>query len=139
MPGLSRSQLTSSTAPCPFGPHVHLAWRRNTQRGWKLDFHHPNQGWENPTTAAVLGGQPTTCSQGWWGESNDAFEPLKFLISDSSRASKDCFKQILSSNKPGSTCQASYGHCAVSRNASHLMYNLVLIGLQVIIRVQVLG
>lgn len=39
-PGLSRSQLTSSTAPCPSGPHVHLAWKRSTQRECEQDLPH---------------------------------------------------------------------------------------------------
>lgn len=101
----------------------------------------PASSWtgENPTT--TLGGHPTISSQGWWGESSNAFKPLNFLTSASSRASKDYFKQILSSNKPECICQASSGqHYTVSRNASHLDVQFeLLIGLQLITRVQVLG
>lgn len=89
---------------------------------------------ENPSATGTLGGQPTTCSQSRRGDRSEAFKPLSFLISASRRANKDYFKQILSSNKPESICQASFGqHYAVFRNTSHLDTQFVPpIGLQLI-------
>lgn len=139
--GLSLSQLTNSTAPCPSGPHVHLAWRRNIQWGWELilknsSFPDPSQqwlGWENTTATAMLRGDPTVSNQESFGR--DTIKPLNFLTSPCSQANKDYFKQILSSNKPCYICQTSFEReYPISRNASHLDVQFVLpIRLQLII------